>query len=253
MTLLRPRPRGKNKNRLRSRQGRRRWASAVPPCFLGRGRAEALGRGLRRQGRPASSRPGNGGRTRLPLLPAWVSGRGSGGIFGSAVAARLSPSRARWGPTARAYSSPSTPLGGEGSIVKSGRADLNRRPHGPEPCALSGLSYAPTPVGAAGLEPATNGLKGRCSSIELCARPALIVASAPGFVNGDRGAFLNLWHGPHTHRASWPGDKSGPCDTPVPSAVSGYTQSPLNAAARHTPAAAPPGTGSPRRRDPGRW
>jgi hypothetical protein len=25
----------------------------------------------------------------------------------------------------------------------SGRADLNRWPHGPEPCALSGLSYAP--------------------------------------------------------------------------------------------------------------
>ena len=25
----------------------------------------------------------------------------------------------------------------------SGRADLNRRPHGPEPCALSGLSHAP--------------------------------------------------------------------------------------------------------------
>ncbi len=26
---------------------------------------------------------------------------------------------------------------------KSGRADLNRRPHGPEPCALAGLSHAP--------------------------------------------------------------------------------------------------------------
>ena len=25
----------------------------------------------------------------------------------------------------------------------SGRADLNRRPHGPEPCALAGLSHAP--------------------------------------------------------------------------------------------------------------
>ena len=25
----------------------------------------------------------------------------------------------------------------------SGRADLNRGPHGPEPCALAGLSYAP--------------------------------------------------------------------------------------------------------------
>ena len=25
----------------------------------------------------------------------------------------------------------------------SGRADLNRRPHGPEPCTLAGLSYAP--------------------------------------------------------------------------------------------------------------
>ena len=31
--------------------------------------------------------------------------------------------------------------GGEGG--KSGRADLNRRPHGPEPCALTGLRYAP--------------------------------------------------------------------------------------------------------------
>ena len=28
----------------------------------------------------------------------------------------------------------------------SGRADLNRRPHGPEPCALAGLSYAPMEV-----------------------------------------------------------------------------------------------------------
>ena len=28
-------------------------------------------------------------------------------------------------------------------IDKSGRADLNRRPHGPEPCTLSGLSHAP--------------------------------------------------------------------------------------------------------------
>ena len=27
--------------------------------------------------------------------------------------------------------------------VQSGRADLNRRPHGPEPCALAGLSHAP--------------------------------------------------------------------------------------------------------------
>jgi hypothetical protein len=26
---------------------------------------------------------------------------------------------------------------------QSGRADLNRRPHGPEPCALAGLSHAP--------------------------------------------------------------------------------------------------------------
>ena len=28
----------------------------------------------------------------------------------------------------------------------SGRADLNRGPHGPEPCALAGLSYAPMVV-----------------------------------------------------------------------------------------------------------
>jgi hypothetical protein len=28
-------------------------------------------------------------------------------------------------------------------VVVSGRADLNRRPHGPEPCALAGLSHAP--------------------------------------------------------------------------------------------------------------
>ena len=27
--------------------------------------------------------------------------------------------------------------------LKSGRPDLNRRPHGPEPCTLAGLSYAP--------------------------------------------------------------------------------------------------------------
>jgi hypothetical protein len=27
--------------------------------------------------------------------------------------------------------------------VKSGREDLNLRPHGPEPCALAGLRYAP--------------------------------------------------------------------------------------------------------------
>jgi hypothetical protein len=29
------------------------------------------------------------------------------------------------------------------SWSRSGRADLNRRPHGPEPCALAGLSHAP--------------------------------------------------------------------------------------------------------------
>jgi hypothetical protein len=28
-------------------------------------------------------------------------------------------------------------------LEQSGRADLNRRPHGPEPCALTGLRYAP--------------------------------------------------------------------------------------------------------------
>jgi hypothetical protein len=28
-------------------------------------------------------------------------------------------------------------------LILSGRADLNRRPHGPEPCALAGLSHAP--------------------------------------------------------------------------------------------------------------
>ena len=28
-------------------------------------------------------------------------------------------------------------------VLLSGRADLNRRPHGPEPCALAGLSHAP--------------------------------------------------------------------------------------------------------------
>ena len=27
--------------------------------------------------------------------------------------------------------------------IMSGRAELNRRPHGPEPCALTGLSHAP--------------------------------------------------------------------------------------------------------------
>ena len=27
--------------------------------------------------------------------------------------------------------------------IWSGRTDLNRRPHGPEPCALAGLSHAP--------------------------------------------------------------------------------------------------------------
>jgi hypothetical protein len=29
------------------------------------------------------------------------------------------------------------------NIVKSGRRDLNSGPHGPEPCALAGLSHAP--------------------------------------------------------------------------------------------------------------
>ena len=29
------------------------------------------------------------------------------------------------------------------AVFLSGRADLNRRPHGPEPCTLSGLSHAP--------------------------------------------------------------------------------------------------------------
>jgi hypothetical protein len=29
------------------------------------------------------------------------------------------------------------------NIVKSGRRDLNSGPHGPEPCALAGLRYAP--------------------------------------------------------------------------------------------------------------
>ena len=32
-------------------------------------------------------------------------------------------------------------------IKVSGRRDLNPRPHGPEPCALAGLRYAPnTPI-----------------------------------------------------------------------------------------------------------
>ena len=29
------------------------------------------------------------------------------------------------------------------SYIQSGRVDLNHRPHGPEPCALTGLRYAP--------------------------------------------------------------------------------------------------------------
>ena len=33
--------------------------------------------------------------------------------------------------------------------LKSGREDLNLRPHGPEPCALAGLRYAPIPVSLA--------------------------------------------------------------------------------------------------------
>ena len=32
---------------------------------------------------------------------------------------------------------------------KSGREDLNLRPHGPEPCALAGLRYAPMPASLA--------------------------------------------------------------------------------------------------------
>ena len=32
---------------------------------------------------------------------------------------------------------------------RSGREDLNLRPHGPEPCALAGLRYAPIPVSLA--------------------------------------------------------------------------------------------------------
>ncbi len=31
----------------------------------------------------------------------------------------------------------------KGGLLLSGRADLNRRPHGPEPCALTKLRYAP--------------------------------------------------------------------------------------------------------------
>src|ERR1700738_4919538 len=31
-------------------------------------------------------------------------------------------------------------------LLKSGRKDLNLRPHGPEPCALAKLSYAPSVV-----------------------------------------------------------------------------------------------------------
>ncbi len=40
--------------------------------------------------------------------------------------------------------SPSKPVARWGKQVKkSGREDLNLRPHGPEPCALAGLRYAP--------------------------------------------------------------------------------------------------------------
>ena len=34
-------------------------------------------------------------------------------------------------------------LGSRGMIGESGREDLNLRPHGPEPCALADLRYAP--------------------------------------------------------------------------------------------------------------
>jgi hypothetical protein len=36
-----------------------------------------------------------------------------------------------------------SPYLGVSSSLKSGREDLNLRPHGPEPCALTGLRYAP--------------------------------------------------------------------------------------------------------------
>jgi hypothetical protein len=38
-----------------------------------------------------------------------------------------------------------------GGNKKSGRADLNRRPRGPKPRALTGLSYAPTLISIADL------------------------------------------------------------------------------------------------------
>jgi hypothetical protein len=34
--------------------------------------------------------------------------------------------------------------------LRSGREDLNLRPHGPEPCALAGLRYAPSKCGPHG-------------------------------------------------------------------------------------------------------
>src|SRR4051812_38324353 len=39
----------------------------------------------------------------------------------------------------------SQPLAGFAVTNQSGREDLNFRPHGPEPCALAKLSYAPNP------------------------------------------------------------------------------------------------------------
>ena len=44
-----------------------------------------------------------------------------------------------------------------GTCFQSGREDLNLRPHGPEPCALAKLSYAPSDRILTARRPAVNG------------------------------------------------------------------------------------------------
>ena len=60
-------------------------------------------------------------------------------------------------------------------VYKSGRQDLNLRPHGPEPCALSRLSYAPQLHASIDL----SDLDGSVNSIHLADHHAEFAESEP--------------------------------------------------------------------------
>src|SRR3954453_8567808 len=80
-------------------------------------------------------------------------------------------------------------------VTKSGREDLNLRPHGPEPCALAKLSYAPSESASSIL--ASGGNLSIASLLGVRLKRTAGGAGRFGLGTGGRGRGVELQRGLH--------------------------------------------------------